>query len=70
LTSMIGKRMGCLRTGLFSEGLIEADRSGSWKLGDGRLRREADDDDDDEDAEDDDDEEINLRRIKLEALKE
>jgi len=56
-----------LKDWLISEGLVEADRSGSWRLGDGRLRREADDDDDDEDAEDEDDEKINLRRIKLEA---
>ena len=61
-----------LKDWLVSEGLIEADRSGSWKLGDGRLRREADDDDDDDDAEDEDDEETgNLRRtVKLEGLKE
>ena len=57
-----------LKDWLVSEGLIEVDRSGSWRLGDGRPRREADDEDDEnEDAEDEDDEEINHRRIKLEA---
>lgn len=58
---------GVLKDWLISEGLIEADRSGSWRLGDGKPRREADDDDYDEDAEDEDDEEMNRRRIKLEA---
>jgi len=42
---------------LLAEGLIEADRSGGWKLGDGKPRRGSEDemDDEDEDAQHDHD---------------
>ncbi|KAF2806842.1 uncharacterized protein BDZ99DRAFT_465613 [Mytilinidion resinicola] len=43
---------------LVAEGLIEVDRSGGWKLGDGKPKRGAEEDDDeDEDAQHDDEDE-------------
>lgn len=55
-----------LKEWLISERLIEADRNGNWRLGDGKPQRESDEEDGDEDVEDEDDEEMN-RSIKLGA---
>lgn len=63
-----------LKEWLVAEGLIEKDRNGAWKLGDGRPRRlsvyeeEEEDEDDESDANDDDEADVAPRRgIKLEA---